>query len=262
MTRSTTPLAGLAALVLLASACGDDPDGVATAPELDGLTYIADESVGTVEGHELVSGSRITISFQDGSLSANAGCNTLGGSYSLDGSVLEVEGLSSTQMACEPALMDQDTWLAELLSSSPTLTQDGDELTIAGESSSLTLVDREVADPDRPLMDTTWVLDGIVADEAVSSVPSGVRASILITDGRVAVEAGCNTGSGSVEIDESAATLTFGPIATTKMACEPDAMSVEQAVLATLDGEVQYAVEADVLTLTNGDQGLVLRAEE
>lgn len=262
MTRLTIPLAGLAVLVLVATACGDDPDEVAAVAELDGLTYVANESAGSVEGHELVPGSTIRISFQDGSLSANAGCNNLGGGYTLDGSVLKVEELASTAMACEPALMDQDTWLTELLSSSPTITSDGDELTIAGESSSLTLVDRRVADPDRPLEGTNWVLDGIVANEAVSSVPDGVRASVRIADGQVAVETGCNTGMGSVEVDESAGTLTFGPLATTKMACEPDATSVEQAVLATLDGEVQYRIEAGVLRLTNGNRGLVLRAEE
>ena len=46
-------------------------------------------------------------------------------------------------------------------------------------------------------------------------------ASITIADdGTVAVNTGCNTGSGSVEVTDT--TLTFGPIRITKMACPPE----------------------------------------
>ena len=54
--------------------------------------------------------------------------------------------------------------------------------------------------------------------------------------------------------------MTFGPIATTRMACEPAAMQVEQQVLAVLTGTATFAIDADALTLTNGAGGLVARA--
>ena len=44
------------------------------------------------------------------------------------------------------------------------------------------------------------------------------------------------------------------------MACPDPAMSVEQAVTAVLSGAVAYQIQADTLTLTAGDHGLVLRA--
>ncbi len=47
----------------------------------------------------------------------------------------------------------------------------------------------------------------------------------------------------------------------TKMACEGDAMQVENSVVAVLDGEVDYAIEGSQLTITNGDQGLIYRAD-
>jgi heat shock protein HslJ len=56
------------------------------------------------------------------------------------------------------------------------------------------------------------------------------------------------------------ATITFGSIGLTKMACGEAAMAVEQAVTAVLTGEVVYAIEAGSLTLTNGATGLMLRA--
>jgi heat shock protein HslJ len=44
------------------------------------------------------------------------------------------------------------------------------------------------------------------------------------------------------------------------MACDEASMQVEAHVLAVLQGTASYDIEADVLTLTNGDTGLVVRA--
>jgi heat shock protein HslJ len=45
------------------------------------------------------------------------------------------------------------------------------------------------------------------------------------------------------------------------MACDDDRMRVERAVLATLDGDVRYQVDADVLRLDGpAGHGLRLRA--
>ena len=56
--------------------------------------------------------------------------------------------------------------------------------------------------------------------------------------------------------------ITFGPIATTRMACDEPTMEVEAHVLDVLQGTVTYEIEADVLTLTNGDLGLTYRAAD
>ncbi len=266
MKRTSKSIAALVPLVaLLAAACGDEaePSASSAVPVLDGRTFLLSETAGSVEGdHTLVAGSVVRLAFADGAVSAQAGCNSMGGGYALDGDVLRVEQLAQTQMACDEALMDQDAWLAEFLSAAPTIGLSGDELTLTGEADTLVLVDRVVADPDRALEGTTWTVDGLVSADAVSSVPTGVVATILIEEGKVHVVAGCNTGNGTVEIDEAAGVLTFGPIATTKMMCDEDQMLVEQAVLATLVGEVAYEIEAASLTLTNGDAGLNLRTEE
>lgn len=258
MQRTVLPFLALAALVL--AACGsDDADpaddaGDSTLPpaglDLDGTEYRST----AVEGHELVDGTTISLSFDDGSLSVNAGCNTIFGGYSIDEGILVVDALAQTEMGCEPALMDQDQWLADLLSAGPAITVDGDTLTLtADDGTVLTMVDREVADPDRPVEGTRWVVTGIVSNDAVSSVPidpstgDPVVASITIDDGRMALEAGCNTGGGTVEVAES--TLTFDGIALTRKMCPPEQMGVEDAVTATLQGEVAYEISADRLSL-------------
>lgn len=252
----------LAAALALA-ACG----GAATTPSpspsaepssepaagLDGRTFL---STG-ITGHALVGGSQVRLAFQGGSLSANAGCNSMSGGYEVVDGHLRTSQMAMTEMACVEPLMAQDDWLASFLPDAG-ITLEGDTLTLAKDDVTLTLTDRVVADPDRPLLGTRWVVEGLVSGEAVSSVPVGVTAALTFSDGKVDVEAGCNRGSGSTEVSDLA--ITFGPIAITMMACPEPAMSVEAAVLSVLSGEVAYDIEADSLMLEGGGSGLVLRA--
>jgi heat shock protein HslJ len=204
-----------------------------------------------------VPGTQLRLTFRDGNLSGQAGCNNMAGDYSIDGARLRTTQMSMTEMGCDEPRQAQDEWLARFLSDL-TYTLEGDTLTLTDGTARVELLDEEVATPDKPLEGTRWVLEGIVSGDAVSSVPAGVTAAIEIAGGRVDVEAGCNTGGGSVEV--TAEKLTFGPIALTKMACEGGAMAVEQAIVSVLSGEVGYAIDADGLTIDGGDAGLMFRA--
>ena len=255
--RHRASVAFLLTSALLLGACAGGsstpPDGTG-AQDLDGRTFL---STG-IEGRILVAGSRIRIAFQDGQVSASGGCNSMGGPYRIDGDRLVAGSLATTEMGCDEPLMAQDAWLADLLGGA-TMALDGDTLVLATGSVRLTLDDREIADPDRPLLGTRWVVDGMISRDAVSSVPVGVTAALTFSDGRVDVEAGCNRGGGTAEVGDT--TITFGPVALTDMACAPDVMAVEGVVAAMLSGEVPYSIEAGSLTLGVGGVGLMLRAE-
>lgn len=290
---------GVALVVVLLAACGSDatddlpagdtmpdtsePADTTTAAGSADTDDVADRDSGAdlasaladrtwlstdVSGRTLVDGSQIRLTFEDGSLATSADCNTMGGSYAIDGDALVAPDLFATEMGCEPALMDQDAWIGELLRSRPTLALDGDQLTItgtvAGDQVVVTLLDRVVADPDLPLVGTTWTVDGIVTGDSVSSVPIGGEASITIgDDGRAAIRTGCNTGNATVEIGDD--TIAFGPMALTRMACAPDLDRLERAVVEVMAGEVAYTIEAGRLTLdtlsgTGETTGLTLTA--
>lgn len=263
MTRRAVPLVGIVLVTALAacsvaSAPSPPPSSPgATVPSLDGHTYLST----AVEGATLVPGTRVRLTFADGGLNASGGCNTMGGRYAIDGGRLTAGQLSITEMACDDARQQQDEWLARLLGGAAIDLQ-SDVLTLAEGTVRLTLLDEEVATPDQPLEGTSWVLDGIVAGDAVSSVPSGVTAVIQVAGGRVQVNAGCNTGGGTVVVAADAAppTISFGPIGLTKMACQPEVMAVESAIASVLTGTVGYAIDGDALTLTAGDRGLTFRA--
>jgi heat shock protein HslJ len=164
-----------------------------------------------------------------------------------------------TEMACEQPLMDQDAWLASFLDGA-SATLDGDTLTVTKDGTALTLQDEEVANPDVPLQGTNWVVTGVVSGDAVSSVPAGAHAGLRFDASTVAVQTGCNSGSGGYKATDS--TLTFGPIAMTLKSCTDEGIAaLEQAVTSVLQGEASYAIDADTLTITNGTGGLVLTAQ-
>jgi heat shock protein HslJ len=138
--RNVRPAVRVAALVGLAAvtfvACGDDEDAAGpAAADLEGRTFVST----ALEGRELVAGSTISLSFEEGRVAAQAGCNTLSGGFTIDGDELDVEQLAQTQMACDQPLMDQDTWLAAFLGDDPTITLEGDQLTLAEDGVTITL---------------------------------------------------------------------------------------------------------------------------
>jgi heat shock protein HslJ len=136
----------------------------------------------------------------------------------------------------------------------------GNDLALQRESTIVELADRRVADPDRPLVGTTWQVDSLIDGQTASSVPAGVTATLVFQpDGRVAIESGCNTGSAAYTIDGQ--TLSLSAIAVTKRACPGPAAGLEQAVLAVLGSSpLRYTIEANALTVSAGDRGLGLRA--
>ena len=263
--RIAVAVVALSALAL--AACGSDDDSpaaedslpaVGSAPTADDLADRAFEST-EVDGYELVADTTVELVFLADSIAARGGCNSMNGGYQIVDGTLEVATMASTMMACSDELMAQDDWLSTFLTSNPAIALDGDTLTLTGENATLTLAAIQPAE----LEGTTWIVTGTVANEAVSSVPMDAEASLTITDGQAAINTGCNSGSTGVEITET--TITFGPIALTKMACPPELTDLESSVLAALDGEVSYEIAGDNLSLRSGEGadeiGLELTAE-
>jgi heat shock protein HslJ len=223
---------------------------------LDGKAYLSQSTTGIT----LADGAVLRISFDDGRISVSGGCNGMGGDVTFEGDTMTVGPMMSTQMACDQPLMDQDSAVQAFLTAGTTVSVDGDTITITGTfdgaDASITLLDREVADPDRPLADTAWTVTGVISSDAISSGWGSAVATLTIVDGQAQVNTGCNTGFATVTVDEAAGTIAFGPLALTKMMCDDDAMRLEQEVSRVLTGTATYSIEAGSLTLMNGTDGL------
>ena len=72
----------------------------------------------------------------------------------------------------------------------------------------------------------------------------------------MSISTGCNSGSAEVTVTDDA--VTFGPMALTRMACEGDVMEFENAVVQVLGDPLEYTLEGDELTLSNGESTLTL----
>jgi heat shock protein HslJ len=244
----TRPLVAGLLVTLLTAACGSSSTGGTGSqpPGVEGRTFVGEE---------------VRIEFRNGEISAWAGCNTMGGDYRIDGDRLVVGELAMTQMAC-PDRPDRDEWLSSLLSASPEVGLDGDELTLRTGTETLVLLDREVALPDRALTGTRWQLSTMIEGEVAGSVPVGVEAWIeFADDGTVGYDDGCNIGGGDVEVD--GATLRFSDLVATARGCEGDSAVVQAAFgrVVQVGADVGYEIEASTLRLAVGEVGLHFAAE-
>jgi heat shock protein HslJ len=133
-------IVGLVASSALAACGGDDSSSgdAPTADDLEGRQFVATD----IEGHTIVDGSEVVVSFEDGRISIQAGCNTQNSSYQIDDGVLQVDLLVATMMACEQPLMDQDQVVASIVTAEPTVELDGDDLTISSADATMSLTAR------------------------------------------------------------------------------------------------------------------------
>jgi heat shock protein HslJ len=98
--------------------------------------------------------------------------------------------------------------------------------------------------PPAWLVGTTWFAQEIDADGVIDGVGPML---VLRSAGHVAGSGGCNSFSGPVTIDGDA--ITFGALATTKMACTPAIMNQEQKFFAALAAIRSYRTRGPYLML-------------
>jgi heat shock protein HslJ len=238
-------------------ACTSGTDQGDLAAALQGRTFLSE----SVEGWELVAGTEIRVTFGS-ELSAYAGCNHMSGPYSIEGNVLRMQGFGSTEIGCDAELHAQDQWIEELLIASPTISLDEPQLTLAADGDRLSMIDREIGSPDRPLVGTRWVGNGIGDDNAISSLGVGVLTVSFGEDGRVEVFTGCQMGQGAFTAGPT--TIAFEGLGYDGAPCtNPMREAAHDHVLSVLDGSpVSYEIEEKNLTLRGGNRVLLYREPE
>jgi heat shock protein HslJ len=229
---------------------------------LEGREFLSTSVTEDGQERPLVDETRIRLRFEDGQIGASAGCNTMGGSYRLEDRRLIFEGGAMTEMGCDQARHEQDDWLFGFLGSQPAVALDGPMLTLTADSTIITLQDREVADPDRDLVGTTWEVDTVFSDGAASSTPAEAAARLSFNpDGTLDLESGCNSGSGRYEIE--GARIRISDLVMTDMACVGGGGALEAVVLDVLrGGELRWEIEAATLRIGSAEMGLGLTARQ
>ena len=250
-----------AVLVAVVAGCGDPPKPV-TAAVLDGTDWAST----SVEGRDLAKGSKLTLAFENDLLSASAGCNSINGKYSLHGGVLKQHDQFQTQMACV-GIGDQEQWFAGFLAAGAKVTllehtltlQRGDVKAVFERAKPGAGGARAGSPP--PVVGTKWtLLSTTPRGGKTTEVPAGGRPPTLqlTPGGKAEIFTGCNGGGGEATFADGF--VTFGPIATTMMACDPDVMKLERFVLNVLDGKVAAGFSEDNLSLAKDGNQLLYTA--
>ena len=172
----------------------------------------------------------------------------MAGSYEREASRLTLQLGPSTLVGCPPG-SQADAFLAGLgavatyLFSGPNLI-----LNLKLDSGNMIFAPR----PNVALAGTRWKLQAVNnGRQAVVSVLLGTEiTAIFESDGAVSGSAGCNSYSGTYTVAGDG--IGFGPLATTRMACEPPIMEQEQAYLAALQATTRYTLAGDQLILQDG----------
>lgn len=245
--RAVLAMAGTATLAL--GACGSDTvstsaDTSASGTPLEGTTWVLAEGtdLGVPLGDVVVSAQ-----FDGGKVSGQSGCNTYNGPYTLDGDNLTIgPNLASTQMACGEAETAVEQAYLERLPKVASYSIDGESLTLAdGDGEALLEYEASVG---ADAIVGSWTVLSYYSGNAITSVLAGATLTAEFTESEISGNAGCNSYSGPYEVDGDA--ITIGPLASTRMACESDELTKQEAdYLAALDLARSFAVVGDRLDL-------------
>lgn len=221
--------------------------------ELDGRAFLFSSG----QGFAPVAGTSVFLSFSDGALGISAGCNGAGADYRVRGGRLIASDLRQTLEGCNPELSAQDDLLAAFITSRPRLMLDGDTLTLTGDDGvTMVFLDREVADPDRPLTETRWGVDSFIQGDAVSNTPLPSEPILLFhADGSVEINTLCNRGMGSYAVAGDKIMLS-GVTYTDRPCAGGPAFADTQLKAVLKDGTVEFRIEARRLTLERGNVGI------
>jgi heat shock protein HslJ len=260
MRRAGVAIASCALLTLFACASDDAAGGATTGGDLTGVTWVLDHASMMTLVDMVPTGARIDIAFDAADVHGHAACNSYGGGYEADASAgsLSFSDLASTQMACDPPLMDLEAAYLRAIGDVTGYQVTGDQtgLVLTGGTAALTFTPQAPTEA-LPLEGTAWTLTTIATpdSQAVSSTIAGTKVSAQFDTGMVSGSGGCNTYHGTYETSDSS--LTFGPLAATRMMCEQDVSTQEQGYLAALDATASFTIDGDQLSLSD-DAGQML----
>jgi heat shock protein HslJ len=221
--------------------------------DLTGRTFVSE----SVVGRNLVPGTEVRLRFAETGCTATAGCNTISGVCRFDDNVLVVAAMSRTEIGCDAAHHEQDNWLATFLLARPTTELAEPRVTLTKDGTTLRMLDREIASPDRPLVGTQWIGSGINAGAGMTVGTDSALLNVAFgADGSFQAFSGCQRASGNVV--QSNGMLSFSALSYDGRVCPDSDLEPQSAnFLFVLNGmEVYFAIEERQLTISRAGMTL------
>jgi heat shock protein HslJ len=235
------PLSGLASLPT-AIAQAPTPNTMRPLP-LEGSTWQLTSWRANGQPRPLPPKAPITLSFDGQRLGGSTGCNSYGVDYQLQNSRLQLKGaIASTMMACVPEIATREQqYLTALSAPQVMLRQQGNRLSLRyvdGNETGVLVFTRQA--PPANLQSTSWQLRSIRTN-ATTIASTQPPATLQFTADSIQGFGGCNQYRGGYQTQQNR--LTVGEIASTKKACSPDQMRLEQTFLAGLSNVQRYEID-------------------
>jgi heat shock protein HslJ len=190
-----------------------------------------------------------------GNVIGNSGCNGYFGSYTLTDTMLHINTLGTTNMACSPyTINDQETAYLGALPHVEQFHLDGDSLTLASGDSNVQLDFHAIH--SAALAQSTWKLTQLIVDGheqplAPSHAPTLHLQSQDDRSGKIQGTGGCNAYSGSYTLTDTMLRMSIS--ASTQVGCQSIVSTPENAYLQALPRVERYYLQGDTLTLGSAD---------
>ncbi|GHE70255.1 META domain-containing protein [Streptomyces vinaceus] len=250
------PAALVAVLVLAAAtACSDGgPRGTLPGHGSSGTWFVQSVSTG---GKTLTAPPVAQVHFpasESEQATGNYGCNGFTAEVTYDGpGAITLKPGSTTAMACENT--EFEAAFAKLLTGRLTLERRSDRLTLKTADGSTIAMSSQPPAPDAPLTATAWTVTSLVSGGTAASVPAEAAGRAVFTiapDGAASGSLGCNRFSAKAAVEGP--TLSFGPLTSTRMACQGPQGELEAKLTALFgSGPLTWKVQGATLNLTATD---------
>ena len=234
-------------LVLAVVGCSGSDTSVG---ELTGVTWAVD----SLPGSEIPAGLRMDATFRDDTIEGSDGCNSFGGPYSVkDDGGIDIGGLSSTAIGCEPAIAAAGADFTSALDRAASYEVDDETLTLLDEDGAEVL--RFQANAAPPITGLTWQAfgyrDGPVDEKqaVVSPLDGSTITAEFGADGTMSGSSGCNTYTADYEVSENVFIITA--LVSTERACEPPLMRQERAYFDALGSVERWKFSGPAFQLLN-----------
>ena len=235
------------------------PEKAPVASALPGTAWELD-TFGSKDGtvSSLLSGTTISLSFDEDALSGSAGCNRYFGSYEVADDQIAISGIGSTKMHCgEAGVMDQEQRYLAMLGEISRFEIVADSLTLFDEEGDARLFFRQKP-TEITLESGRWMLESITENGTKSEVLSDRAVTAVFGEGSVGGTGGCNSYSAAYQVNDDG-TLTIEPPIQTLVYCMPEAvMDQESRYFSLLPGMKAYEIGDDRLLLSSSDGGIIL----
>jgi heat shock protein HslJ len=201
-----------------------------------------------LDGKAPLAGTSVTAEFASGGVSGSGGCNRYSGKARTLGRTIRISSLVTTEMACQPKIMTQESAYLKALTSARRYSIDGGSLTLKALGGRVLATFKAQS---QQLAGTSWtVVSYNNGKQAVESVLAATKLTAVFgKDGNLTGFAGCN--SYSAAYSGTPPKLTIAQVSSTRKYCATPtgAMDQEAQYLAALATAATYRIEGTTLEL-------------